>query len=372
MNNLKTCLRLARSENIGKSTFFRLIETFGSAQEALEKLEEGALTPNSKRQIKIFSNIEAEFELEKVKNFGGELLSFYDSRYPKLLREIPDPAPILTVKGSIEFFNRDIIAIVGPRNASFNATNFAKKIAAELGQNSIIISSGLARGVDAAAHEASISSGTIAVIGGGINHIYPKENERLFAAVSQRGLLVSESAFDAIPKGGNFIQRNRIISGISLAVIVIEAGLRSGSLTTARFAAEQGREVFAVPGSPLDPRCQGANRLIKDGAKMLESVNDVFDELPRLRKNFHNLGMLREAEIDDFAAPRIKMPPEDEITKIRHEILSRLSFAPIEVAEIISQLQIAPRLVNIALIQLELTDKIEFSRGKITLKNQNF
>jgi len=369
MNDLVSCLRLARSENIGKSTFFRLIEIFGSAQESLRRIEDGSLTPDFKKRIKIFSNLEAESEIEKTKNFGAEIITFFDSRYPRLLREIPDPAPIITAKGDFDFFNRDIVAIVGPRNASFNAINLAKKIAVDLGQNSVVVASGLARGVDCAAHEASILSGTIAVIGGGINHIYPRENEKLFGEISRRGLLVSESAFGAIPKGGNFVQRNRIISGLSLAVIVVEAGLKSGSLTTAKFAVEQGREVFAVPGSPFDPRCHGTNRLIKDGAKMFESIDDVFEELPRLRVIFRDVGMLYEPQGEDFEHGFIKIPAQDDIQKVRNEILSRLSFVAIDIEEIVSKLRLPPKVVSIAIIQLELMGKVKVDLGKVVLNS---
>ena len=256
-------LRLARSENIGRSTFFRLVEIFGTPSAALEHLGEISL-----RKIKICSQKDAEEELVKSRKFGAEILLFSDEKYPRLLREIPDPSPILTVKGNIEFFDHDCVAIVGARNASFNSSSFARRVALDLGQNSIITVSGMARGIDAAAHEASILSGTIGVIAGGINTIYPSENRKLYDDVSRHGLLVTESPFNAPPKGGNFVQRNRLISGLSLAVIVIEAGVKSGSLITARFAAEQGREVFAVPGSPFDPRNHGTNRLIKDGANL--------------------------------------------------------------------------------------------------------
>ncbi len=362
-------IRLARSENIGKSTFFRLIEIFGSAQEAIQHLEGKDFMAGLRRQIKISSVADVEKELEAVRKFGAEIITFFDDKYPRLLREIPDPAPIITVKGDVDFLDRESIAIVGPRNASFNAINLAKKIALDLGQHSIIVVSGLARGVDCAAHEAAILSGTIAVIGGGIDHVYPRENQRLFEEIAQRGLLVSENPFGAIPKGGNFVQRNRIISGLSMAVIVVEAGLKSGSLVTARFAAEQGREVFSVPGSPFDPRCHGTNRLIKDGAKMFESINDVFDELPSLRARFGGVGILREPDAQEFRGVSLKMPNNSEINKIREEILQKLSYVPIEIEEIVSELQLPTRLVNIAILQLELAERVIVTYGKVTLKS---
>ena len=361
-------LRLARSENIGKSTFFRLIDIFGSAQKALAELSEFAASGGLKRKIKICSAEDAENELINSQNFGAEIIIFSEKKYPRLLREIPDPTPILTVKGDTDFFNRDTIAIVGPRNASFNAVTLAKKIALELGQHSIVIASGLARGVDCAAHEASMLSGTIAVIGGGINHIYPRENQALYENIAKCGLLVSESPFNMTPKGGHFVQRNRLISGLSLGTVVVEAGLRSGSLTTARFSTEQGREVFSVPGSPFDPRCHGTNRLIKDGAKMFETIDDILDELPNLRARFSDAGILREPDFESFEAPISKMPDESEIRKIRTEIYERLNSTPTLIEEIIAEIQAPTRFVNIALVQLELADKIVVNLGEVAIK----
>jgi DNA processing protein len=362
-------LRLSRSETIGKTTFFRLLEIFGSAKAALEQLSHQAKQGGLRSNIIISSEGAAQKELEETRRFGAEILLFCDENYPQLLRKIPDPAPILTVKGDQEFFNRDSIAIVGPRNASFNAISFAKEIALNLGQHSIITVSGMARGVDTAVHEASILSGTIGVVGGGIDNIYPKENEELFAQVSKRGLLVSENKFGSPPKSSNFVQRNRIISGLSLGVVVVEASLQSGSLITARFAAQQGREVFAVPGSPFDPRSHGTNRLIKDGAKMVENSHDVLNEISSLKAKFRNSQTLCEPEFETPEYAKPKMPSDADINKIREEILSRLDFTPIAIEEIIQTLQEPARLVNIAIVQLELANKVEVNFGKVFLKS---
>jgi DNA processing protein len=361
-------LQLARSENVGKSTFFRLLEIFKSPDKALEYLSDLSGRGGLPRKIRICSKSQAEKELEQSAKFGAEVLAFNDEAYPRLLRNIPDPAPILTVKGDQELFNAVTVAVVGPRNASFNGIAFAKKIALELGQNSIVTVSGIARGIDTATHEASILSGTIGVIAGGIDHIYPKENTRLYEAITQRGLLVSESPFASTPRGGHFVQRNRIISGLSLATIIVEAGIRSGSLTTAKFAADQGREVFAVPGSPFDPRCHGTNRLIKDGANMLEGIDDILAELPGLIARFSDVGKLGEPESEAFISPPIKIPSDAEVSEIREEILSRLNFDPIAIEDIISELQLPTTLVNIALVQLELAEKIEVNQGRVFLR----
>jgi len=362
-------LRLARSENVGKSTFFRLLEVCGSAHKALDYVADLIRDNKVSKKTKICPLQIAQREMEAVHNFGARFLFFNDDKYPRLLRTIPDPSPVLTVKGDIELFNQDVIAVVGSRNASFNGISFAKKIALELGQYSIVTASGMARGIDTAVHEASILSGTIAVIAGGINNVYPSENDALYKKVMECGILVSEAPFGAPPKGGNFIQRNRLISGLALAVIVVEAGLKSGSLVTAKFATEQGREVFAVPGSPFDPRCQGANRLIKDGANMFESMDDLLTELPQLRARFLEVGKLREPESSPFIHGPQKMPNHNDVEKVRREIMHKLSFTPCAVEEMVHDLQLPIKLANIALIELELAGKIEVNLGMAALRN---
>lgn len=373
MKPITTCekiswLQLARSENVGKSTFFRLIEIFNSPDKAIEHLFELSRQGGLPRKIKVCSKAEAEKEFANVNKFGAEILTFKDQNYPRLLRNISDAPPILTVKGDKELFKGVTIAIVGPRNASFNGIAFSKKIALELGQHSVITVSGMARGIDTAVHEASILSGTIGVIAGGIDNIYPSENAKLYHSVFERGLLVSESPFNAPPKGGNFVQRNRLISGLSLAVIVVEAGMKSGSLITAKFAAEQGREVFAVPGSPFDPRCHGTNRLIKDGANMLESIDDILLELPSLIARFSDVGAMKEPEEQEFIMPEITIPSDVELKNLREEIFAKLSFVPVTIDDIIYELRISPTIVNIALVQLELAGKIEVNFDRVVLK----
>lgn len=361
-------IRLSRSENVGKATFFRLIDLYGSASAALEQIGDHAIKGGLGRRIKVCSQIDVERELENSHKIGAELILFREEKYPRLLREIDDPAPVLTVKGKTELLNQYGVAVVGPRNASFNGTAFARRVAADLGGNSLIINSGLAKGIDTAAHESSLKTGTIAVIAGGIDHVYPSENAQLYHKIANQGLLVSELPLGMPPKGGNFIQRNRIISGISLGVVIVEASLRSGSLTTARFAGEQGREIFSVPGSPFDPRCHGTNRLIKQGAKLTENVDDILEELNSLKMRFSEVGMLKEADIEEFVAPTPKVPSDDDINKVREEIFSKLSFVPISIEAIISEIRVSPRFVNIAVIQLELADKVEVKHGKVSLK----
>lgn len=364
-------IRLSRSENVGKSTFFRLLEVFGSTANVLEKISDQAFQGGLGRQIKLCSEIDAENEIKKTENFGAEIITFYDEKYPKLLREIDDPPPIITIKGKEEFLNKYSVAVVGPRNASFNGIAFARKIAKDLGDNSLIVVSGLAKGIDTAAHIAALDSGTVGVIAGGIDHIYPVENSNLYQEIYKRGLIVSENPFGIPPKGGNFIQRNRLISGMSLGVIVVEAGLRSGSLTTARFAAEQNREVFSVPGSPFDPRCHGTNRLIKEGAKLTETIDDILAEILNMKLLFDNISSFEEPETEDFIISSIKTPSDNDVKKVREEILSKLSFVPISFEDIIQELEVSSRIVNIAIVQLELADKVEVRFGKVSLKKTN-
>lgn len=290
---------------------------------------------------------------------------FGDEHYPRLVREIYDPAPLLTVFGRKELLSQDLVGIVGPRNATFHACKFAEKIAADLGQQEVTIVSGLARGVDTSAHRGALKTGTVAVIAGGIGNIYPTENAALYQQIYKEGVVVSEMPFGLEPRGGTFIQRNRIISGMSYGVVVVEAGMQSGSLTTARFAIEQGREVFAVPGSPMDPRCLGSNMLLEDGAIFTQGAARVMKEMAGMRARFAEGGKLAEPDAPDFAAPEPKMPSDADLKKVRDEILQKIGFATISIEDIIIELNAAARLVNIALVQLELAEIISVNSGRV-------
>ena len=361
-------IRLARTTNVSRSTFFNLLNIFNDVKTAIENVEEFSVKGGLKKPIKPLSEAAAIQELEATRNFGANIIGFPEEAYPKMLREISDPPPILTIKGNYHFLNQDIIAVVGPRNASFNGCKFARRIAEELGKNDIVIASGLARGIDTAAHQASLLTGTVAVIAGGINNIYPPENTNLYNQIGSQGVIVSELPFGVAPRGGNFPQRNRIISGISLGVVIIEATLKSGTLITARFALEQNREIFAVPGSPLDPRHEGTNRLIKQGAKMLENVGDILNEIQHIRKNSKASLQFFEPESPEFTCFASKLPNNEDIDRARNLILNKLNFTEITNDEIINELEIPTRIVNIALVQLELADRIQNKNGKISLK----
>ncbi|HLD76531.1 MAG TPA: DNA-processing protein DprA, partial [Rickettsiales bacterium] len=362
-------IRLARTQDVGPATFFRLLEVFDeNINKTIEQTPDFSKAGGAKKFLTICEKNLVEKELENCQKYGAKILTFLDETYPRMLREIYDPAPILTVKGEEKLLNKDVIAIIGPRNASFHACKFAEKMANDLSCREIIIISGLAKGIDAAAHRGSLEMGTIAVIAGGINHVYPAENKFLFDEIAKKGVIISEQPFGAAPRGSNFIQRNRIISGISYGVVVVEAGMQSGSLATARFALDQGREVFAVPGFPADPRTHGSNLLIEEGAIFTLGSEKVLKEMCRLRSIFGEVGMFKEPETVPFKTITSKFPSDDDIKKIREEIDKRIGFLPLSIEEIITQTGASARLVNIALVQLELADKISIDFGKVVKK----
>jgi len=269
---------------VGSKTFSQLITLFGSAGKALENIEEFSVKGGLSKPIKLYSKSKAQREIEALHKNKAYLLTYKDFNYSQLLLQIHDFPPVLSYKGRVELLNSEKpIAIVGARNSSMNCRSFTSQISSELCKAGFTTVSGLARGIDTAVHEASKGQ-TIAGIAGGIDHIYPPENKRLYDEISENSLILAELPIGSKPLSQHFPQRNRIISGISLATIVVEAGLKSGSLITANFALEQNREVFAVPGFPLDPRCMGSNKLIKDGAYLLESSQDVMSNVQSYKK----------------------------------------------------------------------------------------
>lgn len=272
-------LRLIRSENIGPRTFRELVNRFGGARAALEALPGLASRALRGRAIRIAARDDVLREIDRAIAMGVRFVATGDPDYPALLRDIPDAPPILSVRGVAQTGRRDGVAMVGSRNASAAGLAFAERLARSLARADYVVVSGLARGIDAVAHRATLETGTIAVLAGGQARPYPSEHERLVAEIAGQGLLVSEMPLEWEPRGRDFPRRNRIISGISRATVVVEAARRSGSLITARFANEQGREVFAVPGSPLDPRAEGTNDLLRQGATLCARPEDVIDVL---------------------------------------------------------------------------------------------
>jgi DNA processing protein len=272
-------LRLARTEGVGPVTFANLLSRFGSAQAALEALPDLARRGGRPTSPRIPSVADAERELQRGSSVGAQLLLSGDPAFPTPLAATDGAPPLLWVLGDVRLLVRPCLAIVGARVASAAGRRFARELAVGLGAAGFVVVSGLARGIDAAAHAGSLETGGVAVLAGGVDQPYPPENQDLYRQLARQGCVVSEQPMGHEARAPDFPRRNRIISGLSIGVIVVEAELRSGSLITARLAGEQGREVFAVPGSPLEPRARGANNLIRHGATLVEGVEDVLEAL---------------------------------------------------------------------------------------------
>jgi len=350
-------LRLIRSENVGPITFFHLLQYYGSAGAALEALPALA-GRGGKRKIKICPLDVAERELARIEEIGAALIAHGELDYPRGLGAIEDAPPLIARLGRAELLERPMVAVVGARNASANGRRLAAQLAADLGSAGVSVVSGLARGIDTAAHKGALDSGTVAVVAGGIDVVYPKENQALYEDIAARGVVLAESPPGTEPVARHFPRRNRLISGLSLGVVVVEAALRSGSLITARMALEQGREVFAVPGSPLDPRARGTNNLIRQGATLTESADDVlqtiFEQMTR---------PLEEPAGPSFDARPVSPPPPDGLDAARKNIVELLSPSPAAVDELIRECQVSAALVAVVLLELELAGRIERHPG---------
>ena len=347
-------LRLIRSENVGPITFYRLIERFGTASAALKALPDLARRGGRRKPMTVCSLAAAEREMEAQEAIGAILVAQVEPGYPPNLVHIEDAPPLIGVVGQSHLLARPTIAVVGARNASLNGRRFAERLAADLGKGGFVVVSGLARGIDAGAHTGALETGTVAVVAGGIDVVYPKENERLHGEIAERGVILSEIEPGTTPQARHFPRRNRLISGMALGVVVVEASLRSGSLITARLALEQGREVFAVPGSPLDPRARGSNDLLRQGATMTESADDVLSALGGA------LGMpLGERKTPGILGVRADLPDHGEIDSARAAIMENLSPTPVMVDEIIRSGHFSPAVVFMVLLELELAGRLE-------------
>lgn len=349
-------LRLIRSENVGPRTFRSLLRHFGSARAALEALPDLARRGGAARVGRICSAAEAERELAAGARIGIRLTAPGERGYPERLAEIDDAPPLLGIRGTADTLLRPIIGIVGSRNASGAGLKFAQTLARDLGDAGFVIASGLARGIDQAAHRVTLQSGTVAVLAGGQDRIYPPEHEDLLAAiVASPGCAVTEMPLGHVPRAHDFPRRNRLISGLALGVVVVEAAHRSGSLITARFANEQGREVFAVPGSPMDPRCAGTNALIKQGATLTTEATDVIDAV---RPIMGRPAVTPLGEPDD-------LPPfgSDPADSDRAGIIALLGPSPISLDDIIRMAGASPAIVRMVLLELELAGRLERHGG---------
>lgn len=272
-------LQLIRCDNVGPRTFRSLINKFGGAGAALAALPDLLRQAKGERAIRIFSRDEAEREIATAAKAGVRYVALGEVHYPATLRAIDSPPPLIAVRGQVDVLAQPAVAIVGSRNASAAGLAMAERLARVLAKEKIVVISGLARGIDAAAHRASLANGTIAALAGGHARLYPAEHQELAQAICERGALISEMPHEWEPRGRDFPRRNRLVSGLALATVVVEAARRSGSLITARFAGEQGREVFAVPGSPLDPRAEGTNDLLRSGATLCTRAEDILETI---------------------------------------------------------------------------------------------
>jgi len=359
-DNLLNVLRLIRTLNVGPITFFNLMERFGTAGSALEMLPEMSRKGGSKNPLSAFDRERAKKEIELTEKFGARMIMYGAPDYPKLLTTIPDAPPIITVLGNAHLWqNKEVVALVGARNASAGGCQIAQKLAKDLGDAGLAVASGLARGIDTFVHKGSLTTGTIGVIAGGIDNIYPPENQMLYQQIREMGCIISEQPFGNAPFAGAFPGRNRIIAGMSVGTVVVEAAPKSGSLITARLAGEYNREVFAVPGSPLDPRSKGCNHLIKQGAHMAEAATDIIQGISHLRGK-----VMEETPKREFASDGAKANfNEQELSEARASVCDKLGYTAVAVDELIAQSGYPAGVVLTLLLELELAGRVRRSAG---------
>lgn len=343
-------IRLIRSNSIGPVTYRQLIARFGSAQAALDAIPDLARRGGGKTP-RLLSVDEAEREQLKVEKLGARYLLLGQGLYPSLLAELDDAPPLIIAKGKLNLLDKPAVAIVGARNASAAACRFSRSLAHDLGGEGLVVVSGLARGIDSAAHDGALESGTIGVIAGGIDIFYPPENEARQKAMFEHGLVLAEMPPGTEPRARHFPYRNRIIAGLSVGTIVVEAAPRSGSLITARLAAEAGREVMAIPGSPLDPRAQGCNQLIRDGATLVQNAADVVEAIQP--------GKTRVASPAFDYEPQVEQFDGEAVTAVE----ALLGHSPVPVDEIIRLSGAPSGAVQMALLELDLAGRLDRHAG---------
>lgn len=355
-------VRLIRTETVGPVAFDHLIDLYGSAGAALDALPDLA-RKGGRRDLRIPNRAAAEKELAAVEKAGARLLVKGTPTYPRLLAAIEAAPPVIFAKGNLALAARPAVAMVGARNASAAGQRLAREIAADLGREGVVVVSGLARGIDGTAHTATLETGTIAVVAGGVDVVYPPEHAGLQAKIGEFGLIIAEMPPGTVPQARHFPRRNRLISGLGLGTVVVEAAMKSGSLITARFALEQGREVMAVPGSPLDPRARGTNDLIRQGARLVESAADVIEAIGP---------MIERPLCEPAETPYMGGPPaplgEAEIDRHRARVLELLSPVPVGVDEMLRQAELTPPILFTILLELELAGRlIRHAGGRVSL-----
>ena len=362
-------LRLARSEGVGPVAYRRLLRRYGSAAAALEALPDLARAGGRGAAPAIPSPSTVEREAEQLRKLGGRFLFIDTPDYPPLLALLDDPPPVLAMLGEPEVVQARAVALVGGRNASVNGQRIAEDLAQELAGAGLVVVSGLARGVDSAAHTGALAAGrTVAVVAGGLDVPYPPEHASLQDRIAERGAVLAELPVGTAPQARHFPRRNRIIAGLVLGVVVIEAAPRSGSLITARLAQEAGREVFAVPGSPLDPRCRGSNDLIRQGAHLTETAQDVLDNLPDhpLREGLSRSPLFARPESPGFAEPPPWREPDEapsELALARRNVIEMLGPSPTLVDDLARRCQFSAAAIMAVLLELELAGRVEMLPG---------
>jgi len=352
-------LRLFRSDHVGPRTFGLLLRHYGDARAALAALPDLARRGGAQRSPRVCSPDDAEREMDAAHELGVSFIGLDEPDYPARLREIDDAPPLLAVLGERGVLDRPMLAMVGARNASAAGQKFAERLARDLGQAGFVIVSGLARGIDASAHRASLSTGTVAVLAGGHARIYPPEHVDLLAAILPAGAAVSEMPINWEPRSRDFPRRNRLISGLALGVIVVEAAMRSGSLITARLAGEQGREVFAAPGSPLDPRAEGSNGLIKQGATLVTEANDVIAAVEPI------LG--RPLPMVEAAEPAVPPPTAEPDDADRSRIMALLGPTGVAIDDLIRLSGTSAAVVRTTLLELDVAGRLDRRQGLVAL-----
>ncbi len=363
-------LRLARTEGVGPVTYRRLMAQFPTAAEAVAALPDLARTAGRPAPPRILTEREAAREMEQVERLGGRMVFIGGEDYPPMMALLPDPPPVLSILGDVTALHGRAVGVVGARNASANGCRMAEALAADLAAQGLVVVSGMARGIDAAAHVGALHVGvTVAAVAGGLDQPYPPEHVDLQARIAARGCVVTEAPFGTAPQSRHFPRRNRIIAGLSLGLVVIEAALKSGSLITARLAQDANREIFAVPGSPLDPRCRGTNDLIRQGAHITESAEDVLANLP---DDPRRTGLARDPlfarDLADGFAEEMELwdeppDPDFDLKLAQTKLLALLSPSPTELDELVRRAGLPAPQVMAALMNLELALEVEFTPG---------
>ncbi len=363
-------LRLARTEGVGPVTYRRLMAQFRTAAEAIAGLPDLTRTAGRAAAPAIPTERDATRELERVAKLGGQMVFIGGEDYPPMMALLPDPPPVLSILGDVTALHGRAVGVVGARNASANGCRMAEALAADLAAKRLVVVSGMARGIDAAAHAGALHVGlTVAAVAGGLDQPYPPEHANLQARIAERGCVVTEAPFGTAPQSRHFPRRNRIIAGLSLGLVVVEAALKSGSLITARLAQDAHREIFAVPGSPLDPRCRGTNELIRQGAHLTESAEDVLANLP---DDPRRMGVARNPlfarDVADGFAEELELwdeppDPDFDLKLAQTRLLGLLSPSPTELDELVRRAQLPAPQVMAALMSLELALQVEFTPG---------